>query len=457
MLRQPDIGTVASAADSLATLRDELGAVRADYESLDDSVYYDVRGRELADFHPHLSSQLTIPTLHELFHDPKSQTTLPSQARLTAVTRHSDWLTHLRNCSAFDVAHHDPSLPPNREATRHISASQHGSGSYLQVTPDDGVKGSRVDDRTFLSAAQYRAGLHISALKPALDTLAVQGETVTECDRLGDPYINDRVKTKTHRHNAVVAAWYTAIQAAAITPVVLGDKGNGSHNGTAPAELKRRYAMYNDGYIPDIVATSASPSGSHVIYEVKCYTPFPGHRSLGRGSKGKGGAASTAEGHHLAFGNTEEHLLYQILGAKQRGQPDQPPLDHTTGYGHVAAHTGHYADALAKGNQVVPIISETLGGIASSAVLALRRLHTIASPDTHRDGTVYGLARSATRSFHTHHLRLISLAIHRQNMALLLAGADRAAKRATHAPRPNPLLSAFVDAALSRDSAEHPA
>ena len=36
--------------------------------------------------------------------------------------------------------------------------------------------------------------------------------------------------------------------------------------------------MYNDGYIPDIIATSASPSGSHVLYEVKCYTPFPGTR-----------------------------------------------------------------------------------------------------------------------------------------------------------------------------------
>ena len=184
--------------------------------------------------------------------------------------------------------------------------------------------------------------------------------------------------------------------------------------------------------------------------------PWP-TRSLGRGSQSKGGAPSAAEGHHLAFGNTEEHLLYKILGTKQRGQPDQPPLDHTTGYGHVAAHTGHYADALAKGNQVVPVITETLGGIASSAVLALRRLHTTASPETHRDGTVYGLARSATRSFHTHHLRLISLAIHRQNMALLLAGADRAIKRATRAPPSQNLLGAFIDAAVGRSSEGGPA
>ena len=65
----------------------------------------------------------------------------------------------------------------------------------------------------------------------------------------------------------------------------------------------------------------------------------------------------------------------------------------------------------------------------AAAVSTLRRLHETASPDSHRDGTVYGLARSATTSFHAHHLRLISLAIHRQNMDLLLAGADREAVR----------------------------
>ena len=67
------------------------------------------------------------------------------------------------------------------------------------------------------------------------------------------------------------------------------------------------------------------------------------------------------------------------------------------------------------------------------------------------------LARSATRSFHTHHLRLISLAIHRQNMALLLAGADRATKRATHAPPSQNLLGAFIDAAVGRSSEGGPA
>ena len=53
-----------------------------------------------------------------------------------------------------------------------------------------------------------------------------------------------------------------------------------------------------------------------------------------RGSTACGGAASSSEGHHLAFGNTEEELLRTILGSKQRGQPTDPPLDHSTGYGY---------------------------------------------------------------------------------------------------------------------------
>ena len=165
-----------------------------------------------------------------------------------------------------------------------------------------------------------------------------------------------------------------------------------------------------------------------MLYEVKVYTPFRvSGNSLGRGSRGCGGAPSTTEGYHLAFGNTEEDLLLTILGCKQRGLPSQPPLDHTTGYGYVAQHTGHYSDGLAKGNQVVPFISETFGGINASALRLLTRLHAAASPENARDGTYYiyyGTARCATSSFHAHHLRLISLAAQRENIALILAGAD---------------------------------
>ena len=112
-----------------------------------------------------------------------------------------------------------------------------------------------------------------------------------------------------------------------------------------------------------------------------------------------GGAPSTTEGYHLAFGNIEEALLLTILGCKQRGLPSQKPLNHSTGYGFVAARKGHYSDGLAKGNQVIPLISETLGGINASALRLLTRLHAAASPENARDGTCYGTARCATTSF----------------------------------------------------------
>ena len=104
---------------------------------------------------------------------------------------------------------------------------------------------------------------------------------------------------------------------------------------------------------------------------------------------------------------------------------NDPPLNHSTGYGYVAAHTGHYADGIAKGNDVIPLISETLGGINRTAANALHRLHALTAPTAARDGTLYGISRSATTSFHAHHLRLISLATHRENMAILLTAADR--------------------------------
>ena len=133
-----------------------------------------------------------------------------------------------------------------------------------------------------------------------------------------------------------------------------------------------------------------------------------------------------------------------VFGTKQRGQPTDPPFDHATGYGYVKARDGHYADAIAKGNQVVPLISETLGGINRTALSTLCRLHAEAAPASHRDGTQYGLARSATTSFHAHHLRLISLATHRENIALLLAGADRENARSAGCSPVLPTLRDFT-------------
>ena len=148
---------------------------------------------------------------------------------------------------------------------------------------------------------------------------------------------------------------------------------------------KQRYACYNAGHVPDIIWHGASHSGSHILFEVKVFTPFHSKIDNGNGSQPHGGAPSHLEGHHLAFGNIEEHLLKTILGTKQRGRPDQPPLNHSTGYGYVAPHAGHYADGIAKGNQVIPLISKILGGISKPAVDILYRLHTKVSPTAAQD------------------------------------------------------------------------
>jgi hypothetical protein len=274
-----------------------------------------------------------VPTLASLFHDPlvgESNIHVPSQGRLSGVVRHEAWLGHLDACAAFDAQHtSDPSIPPHREATRFISASQHGSGAYLQITPDDGIAGSRVHSRTFLASVQYRAGLFLSALKPALDAFTAAGLPASTADRLGDPFINAKDSGKARRHNAVLACWATAIRAASTTSVVQGDKGNGKHHGSSSAEAKQRYAHFNASHVPDLIWLSASPSGSHLLFEVKVYTPFLTSTALGHGSRRNGGAPSTSEGHHLAFGNTEEALLRTILGTRQRGavaSPPSPPL-----------------------------------------------------------------------------------------------------------------------------------
>ena len=104
----------------------------------------------------------------------------------------------------------------------------------------------------------------------------------------------------------------------------------------------------------------------------------------------------------------------------------------------------------------LPLISETLGGISKPAVDLLYRLHTTVSPTAAQDSTVYGTSRSATHSFHAHHLRLLSLDAHRQNMALLLAGADRENRRCTERCPPPPTLQAFIPVHVAPDAPAAP-
>ena len=63
------------------------------------------------------------------------------------------------------------------------------------------------------------------------------------------------------------------------------------------------------------------------------------------------------------------------------GRPTDPPLDRRTGEGRVDATPGHYRDALAKGNIVHQLATESTGALSPPVILLLK---TLANPRPHR-------------------------------------------------------------------------
>ena len=221
----------------------------------------------------------------------------------------------------------------------------------------------------------------------------MRGGHVTQHHLLGDAAIN--AANQTNRHNEGLAAVYTALRCAApaSSPVRLGDKGDGTPS--SKEEARRRQAHLNEGHIPDIYR----PGPPHVLYEWKCCSPFTATRALGNGSNRCGGAASTADGHTFAFGNTLEALVAKVLGLKARGAPTDRPLDRRTGEGRVHARDGDYADALAKGHRVHLLASESTGAVSRGVTTLLSCLaKSVLAPDGH-DSTVYGAGRASAKSF----------------------------------------------------------
>ena len=324
-----------------------------------------------------------------------------THTQLSMVVQSDRWIRTLDRVNAFD-ANNDGATIKRREAKRFVSTSQAGAGAFLRVTGDAAIRGSFVTSPILLSAIQYRAGAYLTAVAPALDERARRGIAVTQSDRLGDTAINS--SNATTRHNAVNRCIYNARAAATTACLKLGDKGDGKPR--ARADAARRTEMYNKGPVPDIIEIDAVDT----LYETKCWTPCKEKQALGLGSKAKGGAFSENEGSHIAFGGTAEPARYLTLGCKQRGQAGQAQLNHANGAGYVAAHDGHYADALSKHRNVVLMLVETTGAVHPDAVGMLNAWHNETRIEGHADRTVYGTARDATKSFFTHHLRLISLA-----------------------------------------------
>ena len=82
------------------------------------------------------------------------------------------------------------------------------------------------------------------------------------------------------------------------------------------------------------------------------------------------------------------------------------------------------------------LVAEVTGALDSSVHALLGRLHARSRVTGHRDGTVYGSSRSATRSFYTHHVRMHAVPGHRSlsrwaRALRTTAARPRAASRVT--------------------------
>ena len=127
-----------------------------------------------------------------------------------------------------------------------MSASQFGSGAWLEVPPDASLPYARPRSAPYAIALQRRLGLYVASAAEANRALAAAGE---EPDWLGDALCNGGEHGT--RHHAVNRAWQRALAAVATGSVLLGDK-----------EEKDKYKMYNEGYVPDLVRPGASAWGT---------------------------------------------------------------------------------------------------------------------------------------------------------------------------------------------------
>ena len=235
--------------------------------------------------------------------------------------------------------------------------------------------------------------------------MAARGDTVSQAERLGDTCLH--ASNATRRHNAGLAAIFTALSSATATGVKysLGDKGDGTPAGQEDA--RRRHAHLNATHIPDIIRYGASIT----LYEYKCWAIYLTNGAQGRGSTRLGGAASEVEGWRFAFGR-EEALRTIHLGHDACGADGDAIYDRLTGVGRLTCKRGVYSDGDDKGHNPLLLVSEPSGACSPSLTGALRVVSKSIGLPGIQDTTVYGTSRvSQSRSFFAHHLAAISSAI----------------------------------------------
>ena len=106
--------------------------------------------------------------------------------------------------------------------------------------------------------------------------------------------------------------------------------------------------------------------------DTKVPSPFTKADHAGIGTTRTGGSVADV-GNMYPFGNTEEQYTLLVQGCDERGASTERPFDHATGKGWARARRGQYHDATKnKNNQVVELIVETLGGVASTAARLMK-------------------------------------------------------------------------------------
>lgn len=106
--------------------------------------------------------------------------------------------------------------------------------------------------------------------------------------------------------------------------------------------------------------------------------------------------------------------FFMSVGCKARGDASEPAMRHEgddAGQGRVAAHDGHYEPAIAAKRRVTVLVAEVTGAMSDSVVATVAHCEDMAGAAGGSDRTGYGISRTATTSFFTHHLRVLSSAV----------------------------------------------
>ena len=372
-------------------------------KNFDKDLYYTLKGGVLSRFHPrHLPAAL--PTSADLL-DPESTKTCPKEGKLSMIKHQQAW--HEQYELAVGIDDDFPNECKSREAVRHISISQCGTGKWLKCPIDNSCDNTMVS-RTFETAACYRLGLPISALAEANAADILSG-TKLYSTVLGDTEANEDEHNR--RHHGVNRKVYDMTAAVAIGCVIMGDKGN---------EAKTK--QYCDGKVTDIVSVGGAKSGKHLLIETK--VPNPNTASGYVAGQARGGN-STSVGDLFGFANCEEKLRIENFGVKQNGNESMPDFDHSTGKGYIKGRKGCYDDGLnTKKNSLLLAVVEVNGGCCPQLVANIYRGQYL-SKTKGRDRTRYSKHKRAPKKFAAHHLTRISDAAVKLNAEHINAMIDR--------------------------------